>query len=139
MHSTPLIQVERVFLGKLFIIPALEYSQISDAEMGFGPGYLARLWPFTVRQHILTLKSYQEFPEKFFAKTETQSSSSLKDADHIKFFGDNTIQSPFLKGAVVSVTAHGGNWLEFPKVFAAGADSRWIHLFWRFVLRSLIL
>ena len=46
MHSTPLIQVERVFLGeflKLFIIPTLEYSQTNDAEMGFGPGYLARL------------------------------------------------------------------------------------------------
>ena len=64
--------------------------------MGFGPGYLDRLWPFTVRQHILTLKSYQEFPEKFFAETEIQSSNSLKDADHIKFFRDY-IQAPFLK------------------------------------------
>ena len=58
MHSTPLIQVERVFLReflKIFIIPALEYSQINDADMGFGPGYLARLWPFTVTTtHLAT-------------------------------------------------------------------------------------
>lgn len=56
MNSTPLIQVERIFLGeflKLFIIPALKGSQTNDAQMGFGPGYLARIWPFTVRKHIL--------------------------------------------------------------------------------------
>ena len=44
IHSTPLIQVERVFHGeflKLFIIPPLEYSQTNDVGMGFGPGYLA--------------------------------------------------------------------------------------------------
>ena len=104
-------------------MPAPEYSLTNDAEMRLGPRYLARLWPITVRQHILTLKSYQNLPEKFFAETETQSSSSLKDADHISFFGDS-IQAPFLKEAAVSVTAHGTNWLEFPKVFVAGADSR---------------
>ena len=81
---------------------------------------------------------YQEFPKKFFAETETQSRNSLKDADHIKFLRDN-IQAPFLKEAAVSATAYGGNWLEFPKIFAAGADSRWNYLFWRSVLRSLNL
>ena len=73
MHSAPLIQVERVFLTeflKLFIIPALEKSQTNDEEMGLDAGYLARLWPFTVRSHILSIKSYQEFPEKFFPATE---------------------------------------------------------------------
>ena len=66
MHSVPLIQVERVFLEeflKLFIIPPLKKSQANDMEMGFGPGYLARLWPFNVRKHMITMKSFQEFPE----------------------------------------------------------------------------
>ena len=48
MHSVPLIQVERLFLGeflKLFIIPTLQKSQANDMEMGFGPGYLERLRP----------------------------------------------------------------------------------------------
>ena len=61
MSSSPLIQVERSFLADfldLFIIPALKYSQSSDIEVDFPPGYMARLWPYTVRQHILSLMSF---------------------------------------------------------------------------------
>ena len=89
MHSVPLIQVERVFLGeflKLFIIPTLKKSQANDMEMGFGPGYLARLWPFNVRKHMITMKSFQEFPKKFFPETESKLFNSLKDVDHSNFF-----------------------------------------------------
>ena len=106
MHSTPLIQVERVSLTeflKIFIIPALEKSQTNDEEMGFDAGYLARLWPFTVRSHVLSIKSYQEFPEKFLPATEVHLKNSLKDVDHAEFFRNN-IQVPFLKEAEASIT-----------------------------------
>ena len=137
MHSVPLIQVERVFL-KLFIIPTLKKSQANDMEMGSGPGYLARLWPFNVRKHMITMKSFQEFPKKFFPETESKLFNSLKDVDHSNFFRKN-IQASFLKEASASITEHGESWLEFPKLFAAGADSRWNHLFWRAILRNLNL
>ena len=139
VSSSPLIQVEQVFLSEfldIFIIPALEYSQSMDKEMGFGPGYLARLWPFTVRKHILTLKSYQEYPSDYFPKTESQILNSLKDAEQARFFR-NIIQASFVKEAAQCIMQHGSNWLEFPKFFAAGADSRWNNLFWRAVLRVL--
>ena len=112
MLSAPLIQVERVFLTeflKLFIIPALEKSQTNDEEMGLDAGYLARLWPFTVRSHILSIKSYQEFPEKFFPATEATWGNFLKDVDHANVFRNN-IQAPFLKEAAASITQHGGSW-----------------------------
>ena len=54
-------------------------------------------------------------------------------------FSEKNIQAPFLKEASASITEHGGSWLEFPKLFAAGADSRWNHLFWRAILRNLNL
>ena len=73
------------FLG-IFIIPALEYSQSVDKEMGFCLGYPARCWPFSVRKHILTLKSYQEYPSDYFPKTESQILNSLKDAELTQFF-----------------------------------------------------
>ena len=139
MDSAPLIQVERVFLTeflKLFIIPALEKSQTNDEQMGVDAGYLARLWPVTVRSHIVSIKSYQEFPEKIFPATEAHLGNSLKDVDHANFFR-NSIQAPFLKEAAASITQHGGSWLEFPKLFAAGADSHWNNLFLRSVLRNL--
>ena len=120
---SPINQVERVFLTeflKLFVIPAPEKSQTNDEEMGFDAGYLARSWPFKVRSHILSIKSYQEFPEKFFPATEVHLGISLKDVDHANFFRNN-IQVPFLKEAAASITQHGGSWLEFPKFFSAGA------------------
>ena len=52
-------------------------------------------------------------------------------------FFRNSIQAPFLKEAAASITQHGGSWLEFPKLFAAGADSHWNNLFLRSVLRNL--
>ena len=74
--------------------------------MEFDAGYLARLWPFTVRSHILSIKSYQEFPEKISPATEVHLGNSLKDVDHANFFRNN-IQAPFLKEAAASITQHG--------------------------------
>ena len=138
MASSPLIQVERAFMTEfleLFIIPALKYCQSADKEMGFGPGYLARIWPLTVREHILTLECYKEFPCDYFPKTENQLVNSLKDISHQDFFR-NHIQAPFLKEAIQCITQHGSNWLEFPKMFAMGADQRCNNLMWRAILRS---
>ena len=84
------------------------------------------------------MKSFQEFPEKFFPETESQLFNSLKDVDHSKFFRNN-IQALFLKEASASITELGGSWLESPELFAAGADSRWNHFFWRAILRNLNL
>ena len=94
--------------------------------------------PFTVRSHILSIKSCQEFPEKIFPATEGHLGNSLKDVDHANFFRNN-FQAPFLKEAAASSTQHGGSWLDFLKLFAAGADSHWNNLFWRSVLRTLNL
>ena len=135
--SSPLIQVERAFLAEfleIFIISTLKQSQTSDKEICFTPGYLARLWPYSVRQHILQLKSYEEYPDKFFPKTLKLKFNSLKDREQSEFFSKH-IQAPFLREAVLSVTEHGGSWLMFPKLFAAGADKKWNNLFWRAVLR----
>ena len=139
ISSSPLIQVERAFLAEflsIFIIPALEFSQSRDKEMDSGPGYLARLWPQTVRSHILKLKSYQQFPSTFFPKTEKQLLNSLKESQHIKFFR-SSIQDPLLKEGIQCISQHGSNWLEFPKFFAAGADNKLNNLFWRAVLQVL--
>ena len=139
VSSSPLIQVEQVYLSEfldIFIIPALEYSQSMDKEMGFGPGYLARLWPFTVQKHILTLKSYQEYPSDYFPETESQILSSLKDAEQAQLFR-NIMQASVVKDVAQCIMQYGSNWLELPKFFAAGADNRWNNLFWRVVLRVL--
>ena len=48
MASHPLIKVQQVFLLEFldkFIQPNLKFSQSSDEELHFGPGYLARMWP----------------------------------------------------------------------------------------------
>ena len=140
MASSPLIQVERAFMTEfleLFIIPALKYCQSADKETGFDPGYLARLWPITIREHILTLECYKEFPcdHMHFPKTENQLVDSLKDINHQDFFR-NHIQTPFLKEAIQCITQHGSNWLEFSKVFAMGADQRCNNLMWRAIIRS---
>ena len=71
------------------------------------PGYLARLWPYSVRQHILQLKSYEENPDKFFPKTLKQKFNSLKDHRQSEFFSKH-IQALFLREAVLSVTEHRG-------------------------------
>ena len=95
MSSSPMIQVERSFLAEflefleLFIIPALEYSQSSNKDMGFPPGYMASLWPYTMRQQILTLMSFQEYPDRFFPKTCQQKFNSLKEQQHFEFFAKN--------------------------------------------------
>ena len=115
--SSPLIQVERAFLAEfleIFIIPTLKQSQTSDEEMCFTPGYLARSWPYSVRQHILQLKSYEEYLDKFFPKTLKQKFNSLKDHEQSEFFSKH-IQAPFLREAVLSVTEHGGSWLNVSK------------------------
>ena len=89
--------------------------------MGLGHGYLARLWLFTVQKHILTLKSYQEYPSDYFPKTESQILNSLKEAEQAKFFR-NIIQASSVKEAAQCIMQQGSNWLEFPKFFAAGSN-----------------
>ena len=136
--SSPLIQVEQVFLSEfldIFIIPALEYSQSMDKEMGFGNGYLAQLWPFTVRKHILTLKSYKKYPGDYFPNTEsnTQFFEGCRTSSVIPKYYPNL----FCQGSSPVYYAAWFELLEFPKFFAAGADSRWNSLFWRAVLRVL--
>ena len=84
---------------------------------------------------MIAMKSFQEFPEKLFPETESKLFNSLKDVDHSNFFRNN-IQAPFLKEASASIAEHEGSWLEFPKLFAASADSS---LFWRAILRNLNL
>ena len=86
--------------------------------------------------NIPTLKSYQEYPSDYFPSAESQILNSLKDAEQAQFFR-NIIQASFVKEAALCIMQHGSNWLEFPKFFAAGADSRWNSLFWRVVLRVL--
>ena len=128
MASSPLlrIQAEGSLLAEfleIFMILTFKLCQSSDVQMGFAPGYLAKKWQFTIRTHILLLKSYQEYPDQSFPKTSKQKLNSLKDYRQVRFFNDN-IQYPFLKEAIVCVTEQGGSWLEFPKLLAAGDDER---------------
>ena len=41
--SHPLIKVQQVFLLEKFIQPILKFSQSSDKELHFGPGYLVTI------------------------------------------------------------------------------------------------
>ncbi|PFX22700.1 Zinc finger MYM-type protein 1 [Stylophora pistillata] len=74
--SSPMIQVEIKFLFEFldkFIIPSLNTSQASDAELGFSSDYLAWLWPATVLKHHETLSEMLKSPSEHFPLTSQQS------------------------------------------------------------------
>ena len=72
LSSSPMNQVEIKLLFEFldkFIIPSLNSSQASDAELGFSSGYLARLWPATVLKHHETLSKMLLSPAEYFPLT----------------------------------------------------------------------
>ncbi|RMX54116.1 hypothetical protein pdam_00024809 [Pocillopora damicornis] len=124
LSSSPMIQVEIKFLFEFldkFIIPSLNTSQASDAELGFSSGYLARLWPATVLKHHETLSKMLMSPAEYFPLTSQQVKMSLKDPAAINHF-HKQVQRPMLQEAIKVIKDHGAEWLTFPKLFGMGAD-----------------
>ena len=134
-----MIQVEIKFLFEFldkFIIPSLNTSQASDAELGFSSGYLARLWPATVLKHHETLSKMLMSPAEYFPLTSQQVKMSLKDPAAINHF-HKQVQRPMLQEAIKVIKDHGAEWLTFPKLFGMGADQRYQSPFWHLVLKLL--
>ena len=103
-----MIQVEIKFLFEFldkFIIPSLNTSQASDAELGFSSGYLARLWPATVLKHHETLSKMLMSPSEYFTLTSQQVNISLKDPVAINHF-HKQVRRPMLQEAVKVITDH---------------------------------
>ena len=90
----------------MFIIPSLNKSQASDAEIEFSSGYLAWLWPATVLKHHETL------------------GEMLKDPALINHFHKQVLRS-MLQEAMKVMKDHGANRLTFPKFFGMIADQRY--------------
>ena len=139
LSSSPMIQVEIKFLFEFldkFIIPSLNTSQASDAELGFSSGYLARLWPATVLKHHETLSKTLMSPTEYFPLTSQQVKMSLKDPAAINLF-HKQVQRPMLQEAIKVIKDHGAELLTFPKLFGMGADQRYQSPFWHLVLKLL--
>lgn len=139
MSSSPMIQVEIKFLFQFldkFIIPSLNTSEASDAELGFSSGYRARLWPATVLKHHETLSEMLKSPSEHFPLTSQQVKMSLKDPAAIDHF-HKQVQRPMLQEAIKVIKDHGAEWLTFPKLFGMEADQRYQSPFCHSVLKLL--
>ena len=134
-----MIQVEIKFLFEFldkFIIPSLNTSQASDAELGFSSGYLAQLWSATVLKHHEMLSEMLMSPSQYFPLKSQQVKMLLKAPAAINHF-HKQVQRPILQVAIKVIKDHGAEWLTFPKLFGMGAEQRYQSPFWHLLLKLL--
>ena len=139
LSSSPMIQVEIKFLFEFldkFIIPSLNTSQASDAELGFSSGYLAQLWSATVLKHHEMLSEMLMSPSEYFPLKSQQVKMLLKAPAAINHF-HKQVQRPILQVAIKVIKDHGAEWLTFPKLFGMGAEQRYQSPFWHLLLKLL--